>query len=70
MYIHLMCLSIIRFKFYNYVQIKVANCQTIKSIELSIKYVQKRKLRTNFIKTGVSSSQGAKRSLVVVFQQV
>jgi hypothetical protein len=40
------------------------------TIESFVKYVQKRKLRANFIKTGVSSSQGAKRSLVVVFQQV
>jgi hypothetical protein len=40
------------------------------TVELSVKYVQKRKLRANFIKTGVSSSQGAKRSLVVVFRQV
>jgi hypothetical protein len=37
-----------------------------RSFELSVKYVQKRKLRANFMKTGVSSSQGAKRSLVVV----
>jgi hypothetical protein len=38
-------------------------------LELSIKYVQKRKLRANFIKTGISTSQGAKCSLVVVFKQ-
>jgi hypothetical protein len=38
------------------------------TIELSVKCVQKRKLRANFIKTGISSSQGAKRSLVVVWR--
>jgi hypothetical protein len=37
-------------------------------IELFVKYVQKSKLRENFIKTGVSSSQGAKRILVVVLR--
>jgi hypothetical protein len=37
---------------------------------VSVKYVQKRKLRANFIKTGVSILKGAKSSLVVVLQQV
>jgi hypothetical protein len=40
------------------------------AFEYSVKYDQKRKLRANFIKTGISSSQGTKRSLVVVLQQV
>jgi hypothetical protein len=40
------------------------------SVELSVKYVQKRKLRANFIKTGASLSQGEKRSSVVVLRQV
>jgi hypothetical protein len=39
-------------------------------IELSVKCVQKRKLRANFIKNGISTSQGAKSSLVVVWLQV
>jgi hypothetical protein len=34
-------------------------------IELSKKYVQKKKLRANFIKTGISTSQRAKGNLVV-----
>jgi hypothetical protein len=41
-----------------------------KLLELSKKYVQKRKLRVNFIKGGISISQGAKDSLVVVLKQV
>jgi hypothetical protein len=39
-------------------------------IELSVKYVQKRKLRANFFKTGVSTSKGGKSTLVVVLRQV
>jgi hypothetical protein len=39
------------------------------SIELSKKYVQKRKLRANFIKNGISTSQGKKRSLVGVLSK-
>jgi hypothetical protein len=40
------------------------------TLELSKKYVQKRKLRANFIKIGISTSQEAKGSLVVVLKQV
>jgi hypothetical protein len=42
----------------------------IEILELSEKYVQKKKLRANFIKTGISTSQGAKGNLVVVLKQV
>jgi hypothetical protein len=40
------------------------------SIELSVKYVQKKKLRANFIKIGISTSQRATCNLVVVLKQV
>jgi hypothetical protein len=40
------------------------------SLELSVKYVQKKKLRANFIKTGVSTSKGTRNNLVVILQQV
>jgi hypothetical protein len=46
---------------------EIGRAYMLDSTELSVKYGQKRKLRANFIKTGVSSSQGEKRSLVVVF---
>jgi hypothetical protein len=39
-------------------------------IELSEKYVQKRKLRANFIKIGINTSQEAKGILVIVLKQV
>jgi hypothetical protein len=35
---------------------------------LSVKYVQKRKLRANFIKIGISTSQVAKCNLVIDFE--
>jgi hypothetical protein len=38
--------------------------------ELFKKYVQKRKSRANFIRTVISTSQGAKGSLVVILKQV
>jgi elongation factor P--beta-lysine ligase len=44
--------------------------QEVRTIELSVKCVQKRELRENFIKTRISTSQGVKSSLVVVWQQV
>jgi hypothetical protein len=44
------------------------NSKLIHAIELFVKYVQKRKLRENFIKTGVSISKGTKNSLVVVLR--
>jgi hypothetical protein len=40
------------------------------TLELSEKYVQKKKLRANFIKIGISNSQETKSSLVVVLKQV
>jgi hypothetical protein len=36
------------------------------SIELSVKYVQKKKLRANLLKTKITTSQGAKGSFDVV----
>jgi hypothetical protein len=44
--------------------------QSFDALELSKKYVQKRKLRANFIKIGISISQGVRGSLVVVLKQV
>jgi hypothetical protein len=39
-------------------------------IEIFEKYVQKKKLRANFIKTEITTLQGAKGSFVVVLKQV
>jgi hypothetical protein len=40
------------------------------TLELSVKYVQKRKPRANFVKTRISTSQGAKCSWIAVLKQV
>jgi hypothetical protein len=47
---------------------RTKDSKSLSTIELSVKYVQKRKLRANFIKTRVSTSQGAKSNLVVVLR--
>jgi hypothetical protein len=39
-------------------------------LELSEKYIEKRKLRANFIETGISTLQGAKGNLAVISKQI
>jgi hypothetical protein len=48
----------------------LTTCNVQSWIELCVKYVRKRKLRANFIKTGLSTSKGTKSGLVVVLRQV